>query len=139
MGVDDKPLMFLWTVTNELEKSCRDAGGGVSAPRLAGARRAAGSQRWAAGAIRVSLQPSELKERVGSKDEGTCMRALSHFQLFTTPQEAARQAPLSMAFSQQEFQSSLPFPPSKIPIFGLEIKETHLIHFQRASKLPIDK
>ena len=126
-------------MTNELEKSCRDAGGGVSAPRFAGARRAAGSQGWAAGAIRVSHQPSELKERVGSKDEGMCVCVLSCFRLFTTPQGAARQAPLPMAYSRQEFQSGLPFPPSKIPIFGLEIKEIHLIHFQRASKLPIYK
>lgn len=71
---------------NELEKSCRDVGGGVSAPRLAGARRAAGSQGGgAAGAIQVSLQPPELKERMGSKDEGMCVCVLSCIQLFTTP------------------------------------------------------
>ena len=126
-------------MTNELEKSCRDAGGGVSAPRLAGARRAASSRGGAAGAIQVSFQPPELKERMGSNDEGTCVCVLSCIQLFTTPSGVVRQDPLSMALSRQEFQSGLPFPPSKIPIFGLEIKEIHLISFQRASKLPTDK
>lgn len=39
----------------------------------------------AAGAIQVSLQPPELKERMGSKDEGMCVCVLSCIQLFTTP------------------------------------------------------
>ena len=39
---------------------------------------------------------------------------LSHFrcvQLFVTPWTGARQAPLSMGFSQQEYWSGLPCPP----------------------------
>ena len=36
----------------------------------------------------------------------------SHVQLFVTPWTVARQAPLSMEFSQQEYWSGLPFPPS---------------------------
>ena len=41
-----------------------------------------------------------------------CMPShFSHLQLFVTPRTAACQAPLSMRFSQQEYQSGLPFPP----------------------------
>ena len=39
----------------------------------------------------------------------TCM--LSRVRLFGTPWTAARQAPLSMEFSKQEYWSVLPFPP----------------------------
>ena len=35
---------------------------------------------------------------------------LSHVRLFATPQTVARQAPLSMGFSRQEYWSGLPFP-----------------------------
>ena len=38
---------------------------------------------------------------------------LSHVQLFATPWTVAYQAPLSMGFSKQEYQSGLPFPPPK--------------------------
>ena len=34
----------------------------------------------------------------------------SHVQLFVTPWSVARQAPLSMGFSRQEYWSGLPFP-----------------------------
>ena len=37
--------------------------------------------------------------------------ALSHVQLFATPWTVARQAPLSMEFSRQEYRTGLPFPP----------------------------
>ena len=42
-----------------------------------------------------------------------CVRAcvLSHVRLFVTPWTVARQAPLSMGFSRQEYWSGLPFPP----------------------------
>ena len=36
---------------------------------------------------------------------------LSRVQLFATPWTVARQAPLSMGFSRQEYWSGLPFPP----------------------------
>jgi len=36
---------------------------------------------------------------------------LSHVQLFATPGAVARQAPLSMGFSRQEYWSELPCPP----------------------------
>ena len=38
------------------------------------------------------------------------MKSLSHVQLFATPWTVARQAPLSMGFSRQEYWSELPFP-----------------------------
>ena len=36
---------------------------------------------------------------------------LSHVQLFVAPWTVARQAPLSMEFSRQEYWNGLPFPP----------------------------
>ena len=40
-----------------------------------------------------------------------CMCVLSCARLFVKPQTLARQAPLSMGFSRQEYWSVLPFPP----------------------------
>ena len=41
---------------------------------------------------------------------------LSHVRLFATPWTIASQAPLSMGFSRQEYQSELPFPcPEDLP------------------------
>ena len=39
------------------------------------------------------------------------MCSLSHVQLFATPWTVARQAPLFMGFSRQEYWSRLPCPP----------------------------
>ena len=48
----------------------------------------------------------------------------SHFRrvgLFATPWTVARQAPLSMGFSRQEYWSGLPcFPPGDLPYPGIE-------------------
>ena len=45
----------------------------------------------------------------------------SHVQLFATPWTIARQTPLSMGFSSQEYWSRLPFPsPGDIPNPGIE-------------------
>ena len=41
----------------------------------------------------------------------SCVKSLRHVQLFETPWIIACQAPLSMGFSWQEYQSGLPFPP----------------------------
>ena len=50
-----------------------------------------------------------------------CGCVLSHVQLFATPPTVARQAPLSMGFSQQEYWNRLPFlPPGDIPDPGIE-------------------
>ena len=43
-----------------------------------------------------------------------CAYSLSHVQLFVTPWTVARQAPLSMRFSRQEYWSGLPCPPPGI-------------------------
>ena len=46
---------------------------------------------------------------------------LSRVQLFATPGTVAHQAPLSMAFSRQEYWSSLTFPlPEDLPDPGME-------------------
>ena len=45
----------------------------------------------------------------------------SHVQLFAIPWTVAQQAPLSMGFSRQEYQSGLPFPPpGTLPDMGIE-------------------
>ena len=45
----------------------------------------------------------------------------SHVRLSATPWTMARQAPLSMGFSRQEYWSGLPFPsPGDIPDPGIE-------------------
>ena len=43
---------------------------------------------------------------------------ISRDRLFATPQTAARQAPLSMEFSKQEYWSGLPFPSISLPFPG---------------------
>ena len=54
-----------------------------------------------------------------------CVCMLSHFshvQLGVIPWTAARQAPLSMGFSAQEYWSGLPFPPpGNLPDPGIEL------------------
>ena len=51
-----------------------------------------------------------------------CLCALSHVQLFVTPQPVACQAPLSMELSQQECWSGLLFsPPGDHPNAGIEL------------------
>ena len=46
---------------------------------------------------------------------------LGHVQLFATPWTVARQAPLSMEFSRQEYWSGLPFPiPGDLPNPGIK-------------------
>ena len=42
---------------------------------------------------------------------GMCVLNFSSVWFFVTPQTVARQAPLSMGFSRQEYWGSLPFPP----------------------------
>ena len=47
--------------------------------------------------------------------------SVSRVQLFATPWTDARQAPLSMGFSRQEYWSGLPFPPpGDLPDPGIE-------------------
>ena len=49
------------------------------------------------------------------------VQSLSRVRLFVTPLTVAHQDPLSMAFSTQEYQSGLPFPPpGDLPDPGIE-------------------
>ena len=49
------------------------------------------------------------------------VKLLSRVRLFVTPWTVARQAPLSMGFSRQEYWSGLPFPSSgDLPNPGIE-------------------
>ena len=49
------------------------------------------------------------------------LSCLSHMRLLETPWTAARQAPLSMGFSRQEYWSRSPFPsPGDLPDPGIE-------------------
>ena len=49
------------------------------------------------------------------------IQSLSRVRLFVTPWTAARQAPLFMGFSRQEYWSWLPFPtPGDLPDPGIE-------------------
>ena len=57
---------------------------------------------------------------------------LSHFsrvRLFATPWTVARQAPLSMEFSRQEYWSGLPFPTPSLPLEALFFTEMLVQHF----------
>ena len=50
-----------------------------------------------------------------------CVCVLSRVQLYVSPWIVARQAPLSMGFSRQEYWSGLPFPsPDDLPDPGIE-------------------
>ena len=62
---------------------------------------------------------------------------LSHVQLFAAPWTVARQAPLSMAFSRQEYWSGLPFPTSEdLPNSGPNPHVLRLLHWQVNSLPP---
>ena len=50
-----------------------------------------------------------------------CVQLLNHVRLFVTPWTVARQAPLSIEFSRQEYYSGLPFPTlGNLPNSGTE-------------------
>ena len=60
-----------------------------------------------------------------------CECALSHVQLFVTPWTVARQIPLFMEFSRQEYWSGLPFPsPGDLPNSGWNPRLLRLLHWQ---------
>ena len=59
--------------------------------------------------------------------------SLSHVQLLVTPWTVARQTPLSMEFSRQEYCSGLPFPsPGDLPDPGIKSESSAL----QADSLP---
>ena len=65
------------------------------------------------------------------------LSCFSRVRLFTTPRTVARQAPLSMGFSRQEYWSGLPFPPpGDLPDPGMEPTSLSLLHWQ-AGSLPL--
>ena len=67
-----------------------------------------------------------------------CMLScFSHVLLFMTLRTAARQAPLSMGFSRQEYWSWLPFPtPGDLPHLGTE-PMSHVSPALQADSLPL--
>ena len=65
-----------------------------------------------------------------------CLHAqlLSHGQLFVTPWTVARQAPLSMGFSRQEYWSEFPCPPPwDVSNPGIKPHLLSLLHWQADS------
>ena len=71
---------------------------------------------------KVSLQkimPKKHTKRYSKLLVIMCM--LSHVRLFVAPWAVARQSPLSMEFSSQEYWSGFPFPtPGDLPNLGVE-------------------
>ena len=64
-------------------------------------------------------------------------QSLNHIQLFAAPWTVAHQAPLSMAFSRQEYWSGLPFPPPGDRLDpGIELSLLCLLHCQADSLGP---
>ena len=62
-----------------------------------------------------------LKDHFNDSDHFRSVQSLSRVQLFATPRTVARQAPLSMGFSRQEYWSGLPVPsPEDLPDPGIE-------------------
>ena len=62
---------------------------------------------------------------------------LSRVRLFVTLWTVARQAPLSMGFSRQEYWSGLPFPPpGDLPDPETEPRLLRLLHWQADSLAP---
>ena len=54
-------------------------------------------------------------------NNNVCACMLSHIWLFANPWTAARQVPLSLGLSRQEYWSGLPFPtPEDLPYSGIE-------------------
>ena len=71
-----------------------------------------------------SLQKISQSTKEHCKKRGVCMLScFSHVQLFATLWTAARQAPLSVGFSRQEYWDGLPFtPPVDLPDPGINPK-----------------
>ena len=64
-------------------------------------------------------------------------RSLSHVLFFVTPWTRARQAPLSMGFSKQEYWSGLPFSsPGDLPNAGIK-PESPVSPALQADALPL--
>ena len=60
-------------------------------------------------------------DQLWSKGSVCMLSCLNHFQLFATLRTVARQAPLSIGFSRQEYSSGLPISsPGDLPNPGIE-------------------
>ena len=69
--------------------------------------------RWLSGEV--------IADSGSNIDRGWKRSRLSQVRLFVTPWTVARQAPLSMGFSRQEYWSRLPCPsPGELPNLGIE-------------------
>ena len=81
-----------------------------------------------------NLCPYPLETVMGKWKERILIKSMhescfSRFQLFAAPRTVARQAPLSMGFSRQEYWNGLPCPPQGIsPTQGLNLCLSHLLH-----------
>ena len=68
-----------------------------------------------------TYKPVRCLVSIYSPPLGELLASRSHVLLFVTPWTIARQAPLSMGFSRQEYQRGLPFPPpGDLPDPGME-------------------
>ena len=78
-----------------------------------------------------------MAEYVGYSIQFVCVKSLSRIRLFATPWTIARQAPLSMGFSRQEYWSGLPFPsPGDLPDPGIEPESPALLVDALSSEPP---
>ena len=78
--------------------------------------------------MRVQTLAFLLLANLASDLISLCVYILLGVRLFETPWTVARQAPLSMGFSRQEYWSGLPCsPPWDLPDPGIE---PHLLHWQ---------
>jgi len=77
---------------------------------------------------------SVLLSRQGSQSDVVCVLSrFSRVRLFATLWSTARQAPLSMGFSGQEYGSGLPWPPpGDLPDPVIEHMPLCLLHWQEA-------
>ena len=83
------------------------------------------------------IKSAYFGKREGMMQNGVCVKLLSHVQLFMTLWTVARQAPLSMGFSRQEYWSGLPFPsPGHFPNPGTKPGSRALQADALSSELP---
>ena len=67
------------------------------------------------------LTGAKFQEMAELRENNEFVKSLSHLQTFAMPRTVAYQAPPSMGFSRQEYQSGLPFPsPGDLPDPGIE-------------------
>ena len=81
--------------------------------------------------LRVHILQLKILE-AAAKMLACVLRPFRHVQLFSTPRTIARQAPLSMGFSRQEYWSGLPcLPPGDLPNPGIEHTSLYISSIDR--------